>query len=89
LIYLAERNEWPRKRSYALWEAAGRPDGKGVEHWHLAVEETNWNEAVHRLTVLKSSRDCASRPAPADSPMLYARLSCDYATGSSRSSCNL
>ncbi|MGO7042283.1 DUF2934 domain-containing protein [Rhizobium acaciae] len=39
VIHLAERNQWIGKRAYALWEAAGRPDGKSAEHWHQAVEE--------------------------------------------------
>jgi len=39
LRHITERNEWLRKRAYALWEAAGRPDGKDAEHWHQAVEE--------------------------------------------------
>lgn len=39
LIHLDERNEWLRRRAYALWEAAGRPNGRDADHWHQAVEE--------------------------------------------------
>lgn len=28
-----------RERAYLLWEAAGRPDGDGVEFWLKAEEE--------------------------------------------------
>lgn len=28
-----------RQRAYFLWEADGRPDGRGDHYWHLATEE--------------------------------------------------
>ena len=28
-----------RQRAYFLWEADGRPDGRGDHYWHLALEE--------------------------------------------------
>lgn len=28
-----------RQRAYYLWEADGRPDGRGDHYWHLAHEE--------------------------------------------------
>ena len=28
-----------RERAYHLWEADGRPDGRGDHYWHLAHEE--------------------------------------------------
>ncbi len=27
------------QRAYALWDAEGRPDGRGGEHWQQAVRE--------------------------------------------------
>ena len=34
-----DKNEWVSKRAYSLWEEAGRPDGRGSEHWLLACAE--------------------------------------------------
>ncbi|MEZ2126196.1 MULTISPECIES: DUF2934 domain-containing protein [unclassified Sinorhizobium] len=34
-----ERTEWIRMRAYALWEAAGRPDGCDQQHWFEASVE--------------------------------------------------
>ena len=28
-----------RQRAYYLWEADGRPDGRGEQYWHRALEE--------------------------------------------------
>jgi hypothetical protein len=42
-----------RQRAYLLWEADGRPEGRGDHYWHLAHEE------AHRMMV----EDTASRTA--------------------------
>jgi len=42
-----------RERAYHLWEADGRPDGRGDHYWHLAHEE------AHRMMV----EDTATRTA--------------------------
>ena len=31
--------DWINQRAYALWEAEGRPDGRGGEHWQQAARE--------------------------------------------------
>ncbi|PRH83997.1 DUF2934 domain-containing protein [Labrys okinawensis] len=33
------RDERIRERAYQIWEAAGRPDGKAIEHWAQAEHE--------------------------------------------------
>ncbi|WP_337270030.1 DUF2934 domain-containing protein [Oryzifoliimicrobium ureilyticus] len=33
---MENREEWIQRRAYALWEQAGRPVGKDVEHWQQA-----------------------------------------------------
>lgn len=30
-----------QQRAYFLWEADGRPDGRGDHYWHLAMEEAH------------------------------------------------
>ena len=37
-----------RERAYALWEHAGRPDGRGDEFWHQAQQE-RWRERAYAL----------------------------------------
>jgi len=32
-----ERDEWISKRAYSLWEQAGRPEGRHVDHWEQAI----------------------------------------------------
>lgn len=44
-----------RQRAYYLWEADGRPEGRGDHYWHLAHEE------AHRALV----EDVATRTARA------------------------
>ncbi|MFS2154254.1 DUF2934 domain-containing protein [Rhizobium sp. Rhizsp42] len=33
------KDDWIKQRAYALWEAEGRPDGRGGEHWQQAARE--------------------------------------------------
>jgi len=33
------KDDWINQRAYALWEAEGRPDGRGGEHWQQAARE--------------------------------------------------
>ncbi|NTJ67787.1 DUF2934 domain-containing protein [Agrobacterium rhizogenes] len=43
---LESRDEWIKKRAYAIWEEEGHPSGRDVEHWaranieRIALEET-------------------------------------------------
>ncbi len=32
-----------RERAYALWEEAGRPDGRADEHWRQAARELGFD----------------------------------------------
>jgi PAS domain S-box-containing protein len=36
---ILDREETIRARAHAIWERAGRPDGKNLEHWRQAEEE--------------------------------------------------
>ncbi|MFN7972537.1 MAG: DUF2934 domain-containing protein [Acidobacteriota bacterium] len=36
-----------RRRAYELWEAAGRPDGRAVDHWLAAEQEVVAREIRH------------------------------------------
>jgi len=46
---LESRDEWIKKRAYAIWEEEGHPSGRDVEHWarasseRIALEETAAN----------------------------------------------
>ncbi|MGY5778397.1 DUF2934 domain-containing protein [Rhizobium sp. LEGMi135b] len=43
---LESRDEWIKKRAYAIWEEEGHPSGRDFEHWaqasseRIALEET-------------------------------------------------
>ncbi|TWI57420.1 Protein of unknown function (DUF2934) [Pseudomonas duriflava] len=32
-----------RERAYEIWEAEGRPDGQGFEHWRRAQESIDYD----------------------------------------------
>lgn len=49
-----------RERAYALWEEAGRPEGKDVEHWHQAEHELADNAATAQGTDSVSGNGLAS-----------------------------
>ncbi len=36
---LEPRDEWIKKRAYAIWEEEGRPSGRDAEHWAQASNE--------------------------------------------------
>ncbi|MBN8950829.1 MULTISPECIES: DUF2934 domain-containing protein [unclassified Rhizobium] len=36
---LEPRDEWIKKRAYAIWEEEGHPSGRDVEHWARASSE--------------------------------------------------
>ncbi|TXH83236.1 MAG: DUF2934 domain-containing protein [Rhizobium sp.] len=36
---LESRDEWIKKRAYAIWEEEGYPSGRDVEHWERASGE--------------------------------------------------
>ncbi|MFK0164360.1 DUF2934 domain-containing protein [Rhizobium sp. NPDC090279] len=46
---LEPRDEWIKKRAYAIWEEEGHPSGRDAEHWarasgeRVALEETAAN----------------------------------------------
>jgi hypothetical protein len=33
------KDDWINQRAYGLWEADGRPEGRGGEHWQQAARE--------------------------------------------------
>ena len=45
------KDDWVGQRAYALWEAEGRPDGRGESHWRQAAAE------FERLELTKASAD--------------------------------
>lgn len=54
-----------RNRAYALWEAAGRPDGSHDYHWHQAREELLNGTAIpeSRIKVATSLKKPAAKKA--------------------------
>ncbi len=36
---LESRDEWIKKRAYAIWEEEGHPAGRDIEHWARASGE--------------------------------------------------
>lgn len=45
------KDDWVGQRAYALWEAEGRPDGRGESHWQQAAAE------FEQLELTKASAD--------------------------------
>jgi hypothetical protein len=45
------RNDWINQRAYSLWEAEGRPEGRGGSHWAQAAGE------FERLEQTRASAD--------------------------------
>ena len=45
------RDDWINQRAYSLWEAEGRPEGRGGGHWAQAARE------FERLEQTKASAD--------------------------------
>lgn len=41
-----EKEQWIASRAYSLWEEDGCPDGRGHEHWRIAVAEYDLLEAT-------------------------------------------
>ncbi|MEB2846526.1 DUF2934 domain-containing protein [Rhizobiales bacterium RZME27] len=41
-----DREEWIAKRSYQLWEEAGRPEGQDHQHWVQASAEWDSGKAM-------------------------------------------
>ncbi len=33
------KDDWINQRAYSLWEAEGRPEGRGGDHWQQAARE--------------------------------------------------
>ncbi|WP_371071324.1 MULTISPECIES: DUF2934 domain-containing protein [unclassified Sinorhizobium] len=64
------REEWIRKRAYALWEEEGRPAGRDPIHWEQARKE---REALEGSAASPDGKDVKSKakrsprkaPAPA------------------------
>ena len=42
-----------KRRAYELWEAAGRPEGRGEEFWHQASAEITPSGAKEDVPVRK------------------------------------
>ena len=70
------KDDWIAQRAYALWEAEGRPDGRGGEHWRQAdreyrmLEETrasaDGSDLIERLKAMgrsmRAAEDREDRP---------------------------
>ena len=60
-----------RKRAYEIWEKEGRPHGREVEHWHLAIFELSLTNsappapAAANGEMLEAPKKAAPRKAPA------------------------
>lgn len=55
-----------RQRAYFMWEADGRPDGRGEHYWHLAHEEARRvlvEETASRTARATRGKNPAEMPA--------------------------
>ncbi len=66
---LESRDEWIKKRAYAIWEEEGYPTGRDVEHWarasgeRIALEESVANGGGVDIKA-KAKRKVAVAAAP-------------------------
>ncbi len=54
-----------RERAYHLWEADGRPDGRGDHYWHLASEEARnamVEETASRTAAITGGKNPSEMP---------------------------
>ena len=51
-----------RERAYALWEQAGRPEGRDTEFWELAGQEEGETSPDERVDVAMEDTFPASDP---------------------------
>lgn len=61
------RDEWIKKRAYALWEEEGRPSGRDAAHWEQATKEHGAVEktAPHGIEVkTKRKAESPAKAAP-------------------------
>jgi hypothetical protein len=58
------RDEWIKKRAYALWEEEGYPTGRDSTHWEQATKERAIMEttAPHGLAVKPKAKKAAAAP---------------------------
>lgn len=70
---MSEFEQRVRERAYWLWEAAGRPHGRGDEFWHAARQELEAahgaatgqpGERVAEQGVLDGRREALVQPPP-------------------------
>ncbi|MGG6894389.1 MULTISPECIES: DUF2934 domain-containing protein [Rhizobium] len=73
---LESRDEWIKKRAYAIWEEEGYPSGRDVTHWQqanserIALEKSVGKEsklgvkskATRKLTVTAAVDEIADKP---------------------------
>ena len=46
-----QRDERIRERAYQIWEAAGRPNGKSIEHWTQAEQEVEGQTSTDDVAI--------------------------------------
>ncbi|MBB3393441.1 MULTISPECIES: DUF2934 domain-containing protein [unclassified Rhizobium] len=59
------REEWIRKRAYALWEEEGRPAGRDFAHWEQARAE---RQALEGSAASLDGKEVKSRKRAASTP---------------------
>lgn len=63
------RNQRIRERAYEIWEQAGRPEGRAVEHWLQAEAEMRRKLLREDLSRPRPPRDVARRIEAATVPI--------------------
>jgi hypothetical protein len=61
-----EDNERIRHRAYQIWEAEGRPEGRGAQHWAQARDELGGNDAAEDNASAEGQDDETLSEFPAD-----------------------
>ena len=59
------REEWIRKRAYALWEEEGRPAGRDFAHWEQARAE---RQALEGSAASLDGKEVKTRKRAASTP---------------------
>lgn len=60
------KDDWIKKRAYALWEEEGQPQGKDAQHWEQASQEyAAFALKPARRSTSKAAKNASSAPDPA------------------------
>ena len=67
-MMIATRENRIAERSYQIWEREGKPEGKHLRHWFMAIAELETAESVPKKAAGKAKRSSATSGRKTASP---------------------